>query len=157
MSMPITHRLVTIVFITLRLWSGSSSAQTQAENDEAIAGAMAALDEFMTTFNARDPQLWARSLNYPHVRFASGTVTVWETAEEFAETESFNRLAAIGWDHSHWLSRNVVLVSPAKVHVATKFQRFNEKNESIGTYESLYIVTKVDGHWGTQARSSLAP
>ena len=155
--MPITQRLTTIVFITLLLWNGSSSAQTQAENDEAIAGAIAALDEFMTPFNARDPQLWARSLNYPHVRFASGTVTVWETAEEFAETESFNRLAAIGWDHSHWLSRNVVLVSPAKVHVATKFQRFNEKNESIGTYESLYIGTKVDGHWGTQARSSLAP
>ena len=155
--MPITQRLATIVFITLLLWSGTSSAQTQPENEEAVAGAMAALDEFMITFNARDPQLWARSLNYPHVRFASGTVTVWESAEKFAQTDSFNRLAAIGWDHSHWLSRNVVLVSPAKVHIATKFQRFNEKNESIGTYESLYIVTKVDGHWGTQARSSLAP
>ena len=155
--MPITQRLATIVFITLLLWSGSSSAKTQAENDEAIAGAMAALDEFMITFNARNSQLWARSLNYPHVRFASGTVTVWESAEKFAQTDSFNRLAAIGWDHSHWLSRNVVLVSPAKVHIATKFQRFNEKNESIGTYESLYIVTKVDGRWGTQARSSLAP
>ena len=155
--MPITQRLATIVFITLLLWSGTSSAQTQPENEEAVAGAMAALDEFMITFNARNSQLWARSLNYPHVRFASGTVTVWETAEEFARTDSFNRLAVIGWDHSHWLSRNVVLVSPAKVHIATKFQRFNEKNESIGTYESLYIVTKVDGHWGTQARSSLAP
>ena len=155
--MPITQRLATIVFITLLLWSGTSSAQTQPENEEAVAGAMAALDEFMITFNARNSQLWARSLNYPHVRFASGTVTVWESAEKFAQTDSFNRLAAIGWDHSHWLSRNVVLVSPAKVHIATKFQRFNEKNESIGTYESLYIVTKVDGHWGTQARSSVAP
>jgi hypothetical protein len=76
MSMTITQRLAIIVFITLLLWNGSSSAQMQAENDEAIAGAMAALDEFMTTFNARDPQLWARSLNYPHVRFASSTVTV---------------------------------------------------------------------------------
>ena len=155
--MLITQRLATIVFITLLLWSGTSSAQTQPENEEAVAGAMAALDEFMITFNARDSQLWARSLNYPHVRFASGTVTVWESAEKFAQTDSFNRLAAIGWDHSHWLTRNVVLVSPAKVHIATKFQRFNEKNESIGTYESLYIVTKVDGRWGTQARSSLAP
>tara|TARA_B110000027_G_scaffold52158_1_gene56896 strand:- start:913 stop:1380 length:468 start_codon:yes stop_codon:yes gene_type:complete len=155
--MPITQRLALIVLITLLLCNGTSSAQTQPENEEAVAGAMAALDEFMITFNARDSQLWARSLNYPHVRFASGTVTVWESAEKFAQTDSFNRLAAIGWDHSHWLSRNVVLVSPAKVHIATKFQRFNEKNESIGTYESLYIVTKVDGHWGTQARSSLAP
>ena len=155
--MPITQRLALIVIIPLLLWNEASSAQTQTENEEAVAGAMAALDEYMTSFNARDSQLWAMSLNYPHVRFASGTVTVWETAEEFARTDSFNRLAPIGWDHSHWLSRDVVLVSPAKVHIATKFQRFNDKNESIGMYESLYIVTRVDGHWGTQARSSLAP
>lgn len=135
----------------------AAGAQAQTEHDEAVAGAMAALDEFMSTFNAKDPQGWAQSLNYPHVRFASGSVTVWDSAEEFAQTESFKRLAAIGWDHSHWLSRDVVLVSPAKVHIATKFQRFNASNESIGIYESLYIVTKVDGHWGTQARSSLAP
>lgn len=133
-------------------------SQSSRENAEAIAGAMAALDEFMATFNARDPEAWAASLNYPHVRFASGTVTVWQTAEEFATGESFERLAAIGWDHSHWLSRDVVLVSSGKVHINTVFQRFNANNEPIGTYESLYIVTKdADGHWGTQARSSLAP
>ena len=54
--------------------------------EEAIAGAMGAMDAFMLGFNARDPQTWAASLNYPHVRFASGGVTVWESAEEFAET-----------------------------------------------------------------------
>ena len=144
-------------FFFLALSLTTFSAQAQTDNDEAIAGAMAALDEFMSTFNARDPQRWAQSLNYPHVRFASGSVTVWDSAEEFAQTDSFNRLAAIGWYHSHWLTRYIVLVSPEKLHIATKFQRFNDSNESIGTYESLYIVTKVDGHWGTQARSSLAP
>jgi hypothetical protein len=144
-------------FIFLALSLIAFSAQAQTDNEEAIAGAMAALDEFMSTFNARDPQRWAQSLNYPHVRFASGSVTVWDSAEEFAQTDSFNRLAAIGWDHSHWLTRDIVLVSPEKVHIATKFQRFNDSNESIGNYESLYIVTKVNGHWGTQARSSLAP
>jgi len=134
------------------------NAQVQNENDAAIASAMAALDEFMLTFNARDPVAWAGSLNYPHVRFASGTVTIWHTAEEFAAGESFERLAAIGWDHSRWLSREVVLVSAGKVHVNTVFQRFNANNEPIGTYESLYIVTRdANGHWGTQARSSLAP
>jgi hypothetical protein len=134
------------------------NAQVQNENDAAIASAMAALDEFMLTFNARDPVAWAGSLNYPHVRFASGTVTIWHSAEEFAAGETFERLAAIGWDHSHWLSREVVLVSAGKVHVNTVFQRFNANNEPIGTYESLYIVTRdANGHWGTQARSSLAP
>jgi hypothetical protein len=135
-----------------------AQSESERENDAAIVSAMAALDEFMTTFNARDPVAWAASLNYPHVRFASGTVTVWETAEEFAAGESFERLAAIGWDHSHWLSREVVLVSSAKVHVNTVFQRFNAENQPLGTYQSLYIVTRdSSGHWGTQARSSLAP
>ena len=133
------------------------AAQTSVEEEEAIAGAMGAMDEFMLGFNARDPEAWAASLNYPHVRFASGSVTVWDSAEEFAQTLAFESLPSTGWDHSHWLTRDIVLVSSEKVHIATVFQRFNSDNEVLFTYESLYIVTKVDGHWGTQARSSLAP
>jgi hypothetical protein len=157
--MMITRFLRQLVLcVSLFVLAPTVFAQNPDENTDAIASAMIALDEFMTTFNARDPVAWAATLNYPHVRFASGTVTVWETAEEFAQGESFERLAAIGWDHSHWLSREVVLVSPGKVHVNTVFQRFNANNEPIGTYESLYIVTRdASGHWGTQARSSLAP
>jgi hypothetical protein len=132
-------------------------AQSSDETDAAISGAMQAMDNFMLGFNARDPKAWAESLNYPHVRFASGTVTVWESAEEFAKTQAFVSLPASGWDHSHWLTRDVTLAAPGKVHIATVFQRFNSDNEVIGTYESLYIITKLNGHWGTQARSSLAP
>ena len=132
------------------------AAQTAAE-EKAIKGAMAAMDAFMLGFNARNPVTWAASLNYPHVRFASGTVTIWDSAEEYADTRAFEELPKTGWDHSHWTTRDVVLVSPKKVHIAAVFQRFNSDNEVIGTYESLYIVTQVDGHWGTQARSSLAP
>ncbi len=140
----------------LLLQSATVTAQ-DADIEAAITGAMQALDEFMLHFNARDPNAWAGTLNYPHVRFASGSVTVWETREEFAQTSAFERLPLTGWDHSHWLSRNVILASPGKVHIDTVFQRFNERNEVIGTYQSLYIVTLVNGHWGTQARSSLAP
>ncbi len=75
------------------------------EVEAAIAAAMQALDQFMATFNRRDSVAWAATLNYPHVRFASGNVTVWENAEEFAAGGTFDRLPATGWDHSHWLSR----------------------------------------------------
>lgn len=132
-------------------------AQDQDGNTQAIDNATSALDEFMEAFNSRDMKAWAATLNYPHVRFASGAVTVWMNAEEFERGATFDRLPRTGWDHSSWLARDVSLVSPGKVHVNTVFQRFNDKNEPIGTYESLYIVTLVDGHWGTQARSSLAP
>lgn len=118
---------------------------------------MATLDEFMRSFNARDMSAWSATLNYPHVRFASGTVMIWQTRADFAANPPFQALADTGWDHSRWLSREVVLASPDKVHLSTVFQRYNSSNEIIGTYQSLYIVTKVDGTWGIQARSSLAP
>lgn len=147
--------LCCLLFGTATVFAQQNDAD---ENARAIAGAMAALDDFMRTFNNRDMQTWAATLHYPHVRFASGTVTVWQNAEEFAQQSTFNNLAAIGWDHSHWLSREPVLVSSGKVHINTVFQRFDSNNEPIGTYESLYIVTRDEhGHWGTQARSSLAP
>ena len=149
--------IVLTVVLGLALSSSKSDAQDSNENAEAIAGAMAALDEFMLSFNRKDMNAWAASLNYPHVRFASGSVTVWESAEEFAMREPFENLARIGWDHSHWLSREVTMASPDKVHISTLFQRFNDRNEPIAKYQSLYLVTLVDGHWGPQARSSLAP
>ena len=150
----VTKFLFCFIFLVASL---ASSAQYSSETEEAITAAMGAMDAFMLAFNARDPHGWAASLNYPHVRFASGSVTVWETAEEFADTQAFERLPNTGWDHSHWLTREVSLASPNKVHINTVFQRFNAENEIIGTYQSLYIETKMNGHWGTQSRSSLAP
>ena len=122
-----------------------------------IALAMGTLDRFMLAFNKRDMDDWADTLHFPHVRFASGTVTVYRNKKEFTKRPVFKTLASQGWDHSHWLSRDVVMSSPDKVHISTRFQRYNESNEPIGTYESLYIVTRIDGRWGIQARSSLAP
>lgn len=143
--------LVTI----LMLLAGTGHAESK--HAKAVAGAMQTLDAFMLAFNKRDMSAWAATLNYPHVRFASGGVTVWEDGPTFSERAPFAALAKTGWDHSHWVQRNVVLVSSHKVHLATVFQRFNASNEVIGTYESLYIVTKVKDRWGIQARSSLAP
>lgn len=145
------------LLVSLSLSFPVASAQDDDGNCEAIAGAMAALDEFMATFNSKNMQAWAASLNYPHVRFASGGVTVWQNAEEFASARTFELLASIGWDHSHWLTREVTMASANKVHISTVFQRFNDQNQPIAKYQSLYLVTLVDGHWGTQARSSLAP
>jgi hypothetical protein len=128
-----------------------------SSDEEAVDAAMATLDEFMLAFNARDMDAWSATLNYPHVRFASGSVTVYATRADFSSRLPFQSLAEIGWDHSHWLSRTPILASPEKVHLSTVFQRYNADNELIGTYQSLYIVTKVDGQWGIQARSSMAP
>ena len=135
----------------------SDAHPSAIQASSAVTASMKVLDEFMRAFNARNMSDWSKTLNYPHVRFASGEVRVWQGIEEFSATPPFDALKQIGWDHSHWISRKVVMSSSAKVHIATVFQRFNSKNESIGQYESLYIVTRVGGKWGIQSRSSLAP
>jgi hypothetical protein len=157
--MSIQKSLVLLLTVFLLTTNDQSRADSRygPEVAASVSSAMEALDEYMQHFNAKKPTAWAATLNYPHVRFASGGVTVWQNQSEFSDTLAFEQLAKIGWDHSHWLERKVTLASKDKVHITTVFQRFNRDNQPIGTYQSLYIVTKVNGHWGTQARSSLAP
>ena len=141
--------------MTLLLALGAWADDT--EESDSINNAMQVLDSFMYSFNARDMNSWSETLNYPHVRIAGGKVTVWDTKEEYSSTNVFNRLTATGWDHSAWLSKDVVLVSKNKVHISTVFQRYDKNNNPMKKYQSLYVVTNDEGHWGVQARSSLAP
>jgi len=141
--------------MTLLLALGAWADDT--EESDSINKAMQVLDTFMYSFNARDMNSWSETLNYPHVRIAGGKVTVWDTKEEYSATNVFNRLTATGWDHSAWLSKDVVLVSKNKVHISTVFQRYDKNNNPMKKYQSLYVVTNDEGHWGVQARSSLAP
>ena len=138
------------IFFSLDSWSEQNSKL-------AIENAMRVLDSFIAHFNARDMEQWSETLNYPHVRFAGSEVTVWDTKEEYSSVDIFDRLTSTGWHHSAWLSRKVILVSEDKVHISTVFQRYDENNNPLKQYQSLYIVTNKDGHWGVQARSSLAP
>ena len=130
---------------------------SEQNNKLAIENAMQVLDSFMTSFNARNMEEWSETLNYPHVRFAGSEVTLWNTKEEYSSIDIFERLSSTGWHHSAWLSRKVILVSKNKVHISTIFERYDENNNPLKQYQSLYIVTNKDGHWGVQARSSLAP
>jgi hypothetical protein len=44
-----------------------------------------------------------------------------------------------------------------KVHFDVAFSRYKADGAKYATYQSLWIVTKKDGQWGVQARSSFAP
>jgi hypothetical protein len=131
---------------------------TRAAEEDPVAAAMKSLDEYMAAFNARDAKAWAATLNYPHIRIASGDVRITQTAEEYAAGMDFDAFAArYGWDHSEWDKRDVINYGADKVHFNTTFTRYTKDGKKIATYDSLYIVTKKDGHWGTLARSSFAP
>lgn len=119
---------------------------------------MGVLDGFMDAFNARDVQAMCRTFHYPHVRFASSAVRTYETYEDSVEQFDFARFAErFGWDHSGWDRRAVVQANTDKVHVMVIFSRFDADDELIGQFDSLYIMTRVDGRWGIRSRSSFAP
>jgi len=115
------------------------------------------MNEFMNAFNSRDPNMWAATLNYPHVRLASNQVRVYNSAEEFARenVDYARRLAP--WDHSRWESMKTIQSGTEKAHFAVTFVRYDAAGKVIGKFPSLYVVTLKDGHWGVQARSSFAP
>lgn len=77
--------------------------------------------------------------------------------DEWMRTFNARDLAAIGWHHSEWDHRKIIHTSDDKIHFDTCFTRYREDGSKIGVYESIYIVTKQDGHWGVQGRSSFAP
>ena len=120
-----------------------------------IAAAQARLDAFMTAFNARDLSAFEATFNFPHVRFASGAVTIINPG--YHKPQMFERGALTDWDHSAWSRRDVIHAGADKVHIDTRFTRYRKDGSVLGAFDSIYIVTRVDGRWGIQGRSSFAP
>lgn len=124
-------------------------------NQASIAAAMKVLDEFMTAFNARDIDAWQKTFNFPSVRLASNTMVIIDA--DYHKPEMFGRGALTEWDHSEWERREVIHAGEDKVHIDTRFSRFRKDGSVIGGFDSIYVVTNENGHWGVKARSSFAP
>lgn len=121
-----------------------------------VRAALACLDAFMEAWNARDVDAWAATFNYPSVRLASGKVRIIESAASHPR-DLFERMVTAGWDRSAWTRRDVIHAGADKVHFDTQFARHRADDSVIGMYDSIYIVTLQDSHWGVQGRSSFAP
>ena len=109
----------------------------------------------MAALNRRDEAGLNDTLNFPHVRLASGKVTTWDTPGTYRIADFLGR-AGDGWNESRWDERTVIHAGSDKVHLAVKFSRWRADGSLIGAYQSIYIVTLVGGKWGVQARSSFA-
>lgn len=126
-----------------------------ADNSAAIAAAQKCLDDFMAAFNARDIEAWDATFNFPSVRLASDTLVILEKGTR--TPAMFGAGALAEWDHSAWTRREVIHAGPDKVHIDTRFTRFRKDGSVLGEFDSIYVVTCEDGHWGVKARSSYAP
>lgn len=116
---------------------------------------MKLLDDYMNAWNRKDLAAWERTFHFPHYRLASSKMNVLDRPGLQDATRIW---ASVGsdWHHSRWDRRRIVHSSADKVHVNTKFTRCRADGSVIGSFESLYIVTKEDGRWGVKMRSSFA-
>ena len=123
--------------------------------DESSAALQTAQD-FIDRFNAQDHAGLAATLNYPHTRLANGRfVTIADRAEFVALSErNRTRLDAEGWHHTVLTSITVVHVGVDKVHMSLAIDRCHEDGTVYNQFDTLWIATMQDDHWGIQFRSS---
>ncbi|MBM42253.1 MAG: hypothetical protein CL483_10065 [Acidobacteria bacterium] len=144
---------ILLVTVSLLISVVSSRAQFAAEN-----AAMGVLDDFMGAFNARDDAAMCGTFHFPHLRFASGAVRTYESHADCVAQFDFARFVErTGWARSDWDRRAVVQASPDKVHVAVIFSRYAADDQRLSQFDSLYIITRVEGRWAIRSRSSFAP
>jgi hypothetical protein len=123
--------------------------------NDSLKAALGVLDAFMVALNRSDEAGVNASYNFPHVRLASGKVTVWQNQGDY-KLKDFYARAGDGWAKSQWEERTPIHVGSDKVHLKVAFSRWRADESLIGRFETIYIVTRQDGHWGIQARSSFA-
>ena len=109
--------------------------------------------EFFRADSAKDAQAWAAVMSYPHVRVSAvGRVAYYETAQEYAARASWEAREATGWVRSRGIEPVRLQESDDKVHLAGGWTRFNAADEPILRNRVTYILTRVEGSWGIQAR-----
>ena len=122
--------------------------------DEATA--VATIQRWLEGFNSRDAEVQVDTFNFPHVRFASGNFRTIEDGDAMRRQNETGtqRLKDEGWGCTTLESIEPVQSGPNKVHVAVHYARRRADGAVYHEFDSLWIVTNQDGHWGVQFRSS---
>jgi hypothetical protein len=126
---------------------------TVSSNAEAALGAVNA---YIDGFNRLDLDAMTTAFNFPHVRLAKGRFYTFESAQRFHNQSErlADSLAAEGWHHTVVESAEVIHEGEDKVHIAMTVSRRNADDETYNRFNTLWIATLQDGHWGIQFRSS---
>jgi hypothetical protein len=149
------QRTTALALAVAALLAGSTVVAQEMVPEEAARSVM---KDFLAAFNASDVEALADTLVYPHVRFASGTVTTFPDRAAFVKATDMSAFAEnVGWKYSTWDSMEVIQASADKVHIRVRFSRFDQRDQLIASYDSLYIIVRDGDHWGVRARSSFAP
>lgn len=126
---------------------------SEATQAETMAKAVMALH--IDGLNNRDEQKIADSLHFPHYRLAEGQLKIWETSDDYFT--DFKRRAGKAWGYTKWGQLEAIDISPNKVHFNVKVERYDQNDQLLVSFHSVWVIAKVNGRWAAQLRSSFAP
>ncbi len=111
---------------------------------------------FVQAFNAQDHAALAQTLNYPHTRLAHNRFRTVPDAETFAamSEKAEPYLHEEGWHHTILETSEVVHEGGDKTHLALTMARCRVDGEVYNRFQTFWIATCEDGHWGIRFRSS---
>ena len=118
---------------------------------DAVAAALRCAEAFTERFNARDAAGMDALLHFPHAILTGERLTVWDGPGRLAP-DYFDKLAAEGWRRSTYLSREPVLASRRKVHLAIAYTRDGADGAPLSRHQGIWVITFEDGRWGVRVR-----
>ena len=124
------------------------------ESKDPLAEALAVLDRHLLALNAQDAAALAATLHFPHFRLAGGRMQRWDTPATYLD--DFRARAGDGWSYTEWNSREPIAVTEDKVHLDVTFTRYRADGSALGRFRSLWVISRLDGVWAAQLRSSFA-
>ncbi len=133
----------------------SDGAKSMPHDPTAVAAALGVLDRHIAALNAKDEAALAATLHFPHYRLSGDGMRIWENPERYFA--DFRARAGGDWHHSAWDFRKVIAAAPGKVHLDVQFTRYRADNSAIASYRSIWVVTRIEGRWAAELRSSFAP
>ena len=117
----------------------------------------AALDvmkRHIDALNALDENSLAQTLHFPHYRLVGSKLHVWP--EEKNYLADFYKKVGDKLALSKWDSINVQEFSSDKVHLLVQVVRFDDNDNVIAKFKSLWVITLKGKKWAAQFRSSFA-
>ena len=126
-----------------------------SQNDIAIEAALSVMAAHLEALNAGNEAALTATLHFPHYRLSGVDLKTWHGPEDY--WSDFLARAGDEWHHTAWDALDVIATEPEKVHLNVRFTRYREDNSVLSKFGSIWVITKLNGIWAAQLRSSFAP
>ena len=128
-------------------------------HNKSVNAAINAYEKFIAALNSGDSRTMFDVMHVPHIRISGNGVVIYETKDEL-EREYLNGFASRAgetWHHTETDWVQALHSSNDKVHLYLQWTRYDKNGNPLATHCALWIMTRLNGQWGAQCRSSFAP